>query len=91
MGQQLAALPPLAARKAPGVRAEKHGCMMFSLPEFMNFKLFGLTDHFSGKYKVWTFFGPSTRQVSLDPPQWNQSAGPSLGILGLWTIPLEEV
>ena len=34
--------------------SEIHVC--FSLSEFTNFKLFG-------KYKVWTFFGPSTQQV----------------------------
>ena len=34
-----------------------------SLPEFMNFSFFW-EDHFSGKSKVWTFFGPSTQPVS---------------------------
>ena len=42
----------------------------YSLPEFLDVNFLGL-DHFSGKSKVWTFFGPSTQEVSLGlkPPK----------------------
>ena len=54
--------------------------MLVSLPEFMNFKLFGV-QHFSGKFKVWILFGPSTQPVSCVglfwsfPRSWRRQGG----------------
>ena len=44
-----------------------------ALPEFRNLLTFW--DHFSGKYEVWTFFGPSTQQVREKPKARRRSFG----------------